>query len=80
MRLQEAREEEKKKKKQQNLFKGLRFFLNRETNVESLTFVIRACKGEVRQQVTCRGWDECVHVVIIIIGGGLIVLLFVYFA
>ncbi|XP_045113015.1 pescadillo homolog [Portunus trituberculatus] len=50
-RLQEAREEEKKKKQQQNLFKGLKFFLNRETNIESLTFVIRACKGEV-------SWDE----------------------
>lgn len=50
-RLQEAREEEKKKKKQQNLFEGLKFFLNRETNIESLTFVIRACKGQV-------SWDE----------------------
>uniref|UniRef100_A0A0P4WF39 Pescadillo homolog n=1 Tax=Scylla olivacea TaxID=85551 RepID=A0A0P4WF39_SCYOL len=50
-RLQEAREEEKKKKQQQNLFKGLKFFLNRETNIESLTFVIRACKGEV-------SWEE----------------------
>lgn len=50
-RLQEAREEEKKKKKQQNLFKGLKFFLNRETNIESLTFIIRACRGEV-------SWDE----------------------
>lgn len=48
--MQEAREEEKKKKKQQNLFKGLKFFLNRETNIESLTFVIRACRGEVSRQ------------------------------
>lgn len=48
--MQEAREEEKKKKKQQNLFKGLKFFLNRETNIESLTFVIRACRGEVSWQ------------------------------
>ncbi|KAK8744156.1 hypothetical protein OTU49_001025 [Cherax quadricarinatus] len=49
--LQAAREEALKKKKQQCLFKGLKFFLNRETNLESLTFVIRACQGQV-------SWDE----------------------
>ncbi|CAL1534395.1 unnamed protein product [Lymnaea stagnalis] len=32
-------------KKLQNLFKGLRFFLNREVPREELTFVIRACSG-----------------------------------
>ncbi|XP_042233628.1 pescadillo-like [Homarus americanus] len=48
--LKAAREEQQKKKKQQSLFKGLKFFLNRETNLESLTFVIRSCMGEVSWQ------------------------------
>ncbi|XP_071531377.1 pescadillo homolog [Panulirus ornatus] len=52
MELHAAREEEKKKKQQQSLFKGLKFFLNRETNMESLTFVIRACMGKVSWDVT----------------------------
>nr|XP_045582804.1 pescadillo-like [Procambarus clarkii] len=49
--MQAAQEEELKRKQQQSLFKNFKFFLNRETNIESLTFVIRACQGEV-------SWEE----------------------
>lgn len=33
--------------RQSKLFEGLKFFLGRETNLESLTFVIKACGGMV---------------------------------
>lgn len=38
----------------QNLFKGLKFFLNREVPREVLTFVIRACGGQVSWASTCQ--------------------------
>lgn len=37
--------------RQSKLFEGLKFFLGRETNLESLTFVIKACGGMV-------SWDK----------------------
>lgn len=48
-----ALEEEEKLNKFKNLFQNLKFFLGRETNMESLTFVIRSFGGQV-------SWDESV--------------------
>ncbi|XP_068227154.1 pescadillo [Palaemon carinicauda] len=48
-----AMEEEEKLNKFKNLFQNLKFFLGRETNMESLTFVIRSFGGKV-------SWDESV--------------------
>ncbi|XP_021364933.1 pescadillo homolog [Mizuhopecten yessoensis] len=45
--IEQARVEAEKHKKFLSLFKGLKFFLNRETPRESLVFVIRAFGGEV---------------------------------
>ncbi|CAG0878883.1 unnamed protein product [Darwinula stevensoni] len=53
-RLEEAKRELEKTKKLQNLFRGLRFFLNREVPRESLVFVIRSFGGMV-------SWDATVH-------------------
>ncbi|KAB7503427.1 Pescadillo-like protein [Armadillidium nasatum] len=46
-------EERKKIQKQKTLFENIKFFLGRETNRESLTFVIRAAGGMV-------SWDKSV--------------------
>ena len=40
-RIEQARMEAEKLKKFQNLFKGLKFFLNREVPRETLVFIIR---------------------------------------
>ncbi|CAJ1068816.1 pescadillo [Xyrichtys novacula] len=47
----EQMEAKEKEQKQQKLFKGLKFFLNREAPRESLAFVIRCFGGEV-------SWDK----------------------
>lgn len=46
-----ANMERQMEKKQRKLFEGLRFFIGRENNLESLTFIIRAFGGEA-------SWDE----------------------
>lgn len=51
--VKQAVEEEKKLKNLKTLFSNFKFFLNRETNLESLTFVIRCFGGQV-------SWDETV--------------------
>lgn len=43
----QAAKDEEKRTKLQKLFEGLKFFLGRETNLESLTLVIRSCSGKV---------------------------------
>ncbi|XP_064084106.1 pescadillo homolog [Macrobrachium nipponense] len=48
-----AMDEEEKLNKFKNLFKNMKFFLGRETNMESLTFVIKSFGGQV-------SWDEAV--------------------
>lgn len=54
-RVEQAKVEAEKLKKFQNLFKGLKFFLNREVPREALVFVIRSFGGEV-------SWDYTVAV------------------
>ncbi|XP_013408166.1 pescadillo homolog [Lingula anatina] len=53
--IEQAKVEQEKLKKFQNLFKGLKFFLNREVPRETLVFVIRSFGGEV-------SWDKTVAV------------------
>ncbi len=43
----ELRKEAEAASRLQNLFKGLKFFLNREVPRDVLTFVIRSCGGQV---------------------------------
>lgn len=52
-RMEEAHVETQQIKNQQNLFKGLRFFLNREVPREPLVFMIRSFGGEI-------SWDPSV--------------------
>lgn len=54
-RVEQAKVEAEKLKKFQNLFKGLKFFLNREVPREALVFIIRSFGGEV-------SWDYTVAV------------------
>ncbi|KAK5644361.1 hypothetical protein RI129_005661 [Pyrocoelia pectoralis] len=51
----EAKKEGEEMNKLKTLFKGLKFFLNREVPRESLVFVIRCCSGEV-------SWDKLLFV------------------
>ncbi|KAJ9598217.1 hypothetical protein L9F63_011100 [Diploptera punctata] len=53
--LEEARKEIEKVKKLKTLFKGLKFFLNREVPREPLVFIIRCLGGEV-------SWDKLLFV------------------
>lgn len=51
--MEEAKKEAQMIEKLQNLFKGLKFFINREVPRESVVFVIRSCGGEV-------SWDSTI--------------------
>ncbi|KAF5269692.1 hypothetical protein FQA39_LY08615 [Lamprigera yunnana] len=53
--MEEAKKQTAKVQNLKTLFKGLRFFLNREVPRESLVFILRCCSGEV-------SWDKTLFV------------------
>lgn len=53
--IEKAKVEQQKMQKLQNLFKGCKFFINRECPRETLTFIIRAAGG-------LASWDSTLHV------------------
>ncbi|KAK4312357.1 hypothetical protein Pmani_016221 [Petrolisthes manimaculis] len=56
LQMDEAKKAADLRTKQQTLFKDMKFFLGRETNLESLTFVIRSCSGTVSwEKMTAHG-------------------------
>ena len=51
--MEEAKKEAEAVCRLQSLFKGLKFYVNREVPRESVVFVIRSCEGEV-------SWDSSI--------------------
>lgn len=51
--MEEAKKEAESLLRLQSLFKGLKFYINREVPRESLVFIVRSCEGEV-------SWDASI--------------------